>query len=449
MFRPLQPSFKIRVFDGKRVDLETLKSINVSSGGNYLDIEACVAYPVTYEESADLLTHMNFTVDKHAEVLLYYFFIGQSVILYGGHYADNQSAMRHVFSGTVTRIRTKFTDEGRVSFSVECLNYGFTRMGKDMKNFVYPDKKSSRTFAQKDTMSVKDIIEGIAKDNNIQIGGIDLSTNARKVNFDKISVRYQKNMSDWKFLTQLAQDFGCNVWISTEDGVDKLYFMSYEKAFKKQSDISFLYPLQGVIGDSKGSIRQIKDVKDSEMQKFSDPAYNRPRLLRDVNVDEDISAAYSVSRSAVYFDKETGEYKESISKIEEDKDGNRTVTFYELDESRVKYIHETHPDIADEIRESGPTSLPWGTPDNPRNASYYYKAVRYYEEHQAVFDKAFFGITVTAKTNQDLDIHSQRTYKIRGILSYHSKDLLSSFFLRGLKHIWDADGTWTELDFIR
>lgn len=439
MFRPLQPAFKIRVFDGKRVSLETLKGTNVSAGDNYLDIEACVAFPVTYEESADLLTHLNFTVDKHAEVLLYYFFIGQSIILYGGYYADNQSTMRHVFSGTVTRIRTRFSDEGKVSFTVECMNYGFTRMGKDVKNFVYPDKKSSRSFAQKETMSVKDIIEGIAKDNNLQVGAIDLSTDARKVNFDKISVRYQKNMTDWRFLTQLAQDFGCSVWIATEDGIDKLYFMSHEKAFKKQSEISFLYPLNGVI----------KDVQDSEMQKFEDPAYNRPRILREVSVDEDISAAYSVSRSAMYFDKETGEYKESISKIEEDKDGNRTITFYELDESRVQYVHENLPEVADEIRDSEPASLPWGTPDNPRNASYYYVAVRHYEEHQAVFDKAFFGITANARCNQDLDIHSQRTYKIRGLLSYHSKDLTTSFFLRSLRHIWDVDGNWTELEFIR
>lgn len=439
MFRPLQPAFKIRVFDGKRVSLETLKGTNVSTGDNYLDIEACVAFPVIYEESADLLSHLNFTVDKYADVLLYYFFIGQSIILKGGYYSDQQSTLRHVFSGTVTRIKTHFSDNGRVSFSVECMNYGFTRMGKDTKNFVYPDKKSSRSFAQKDSMTVKDIVEGIAKDNNLQIGEIDLSTEARKVNFDKISVRYQKNMSDWQFLTQLAQDFGCNVWIATEDDTDKLYFMSHEKAFKKQSDISFLYPLNGVV----------KDAQDSEVQKFEDPSYNRPRLLREVSVDEDISAAYAVSRSAMYFDKSTGEYKESVARIEEDKDGKRAVTFYELDESRVQYVNDNLPEVAADIRESGPTSLPWGSPDNPRNASFYYVEVRHYEEHQAVFDKAFFGITASARCNQDLDIHSQRTYKIRGLLSYHSKDLTSSFFLRGLRHIWDADGNWTELDFIR
>ena len=187
------------------------------------------------------------------------------------------------------------------------------------------------------------------------------------------------------------------------------------------------------------------------MQKFSEPAFNRPRILRELTVEEDIAQAYSISRSAMYFDKDTGEYKEAVSKIEEDKDGNRSITFYELDEQRVAQVNKEQPDIADEIRENGPASLPWGTPDNPRNASYYYKAIRYYENHdeQAVFDKAFFGITITAKCNQDLNIHSQRTYKIRGILSYHSKNLTSSYFLRGLKHIWDSDGTWTELDFIR
>lgn len=440
MLRPLQPQFKIRVFTGKP-NPDTLKG-KVAYGNDYIDIESCCAYPITYEESADLLTHLNFTVDKYADVLLYYFHIGQSIALKGGYYADNESGMRHVFSGTVTRIRTHFADSGRVSFSVECMNYGFTKLGKDYKNFVYPDKGSTRKGADKDSMSVSDIIKCIAEDNNFEIGEINMQSGAKAVNFDKINVRYQKNMTDWQFLTKLAQDFGCSVWISTEDGVDKLYFVSHEKATQKQSrDISFLYPLNGVVDK----------VESSEMQTFGESAYNRPRILRELTVEEDIAQAYSISRSAMYYDKETGEYKEAISKIEEDDKGNRSITFYELDEQRVEQVNKEHPDIADSIRANGPSALPWGTPDNPRNASYYYKAIRYYENHdeQAVFDKAFYGITVTAKCNQDLNIHSQRTYKIRGILSYHSKNLKSSYFLRGLKHIWDADGNWTELDFIR
>lgn len=445
MFRPLQPQFKIRVYNGKRVHLDTLKGSNVvtSSDENYIDIEPFVAYPVEYEEQASLLNTLKFTVDKNADLLLYYFYIGQSVIFYGGYYSDNQSGMRHVFSGTVTRIRTHFADNGKVSFTVECMNYGFTKLGKDFKNFVYPDKNSERKFAQSDSLTLSQIITGIAKENNFEIGEIDLSSSAKAVNFDKINIRYQKNVSDWKFLTMLAQDFGCNVWISNEDGVDKLNFVSHEKAFRMQSDISFLFPLYG------SNLQMDNTFQDSEIQKFSNEAYNRPRILRDVNVDEDISQAYAVSRSAMYFDKATGEYKEAVSRIETDKDGNNTITFYELDEARVAYVHQNMPEIADKIRDGSPTSLPWGKPDNPENASYYYKVIKIYDEQTAVFDKAFFGITLTARCNQDLDIVSQRTYKVRGILSYHSKNLNTSFFLRGLKHIWDSDGNWTELDFIR
>lgn len=443
MYRPLQPQFKIRVLNGDKVQPDTLKgsNVNVATDGSYIDIEACVAYPVTYEEQASLLNTLHFTVDKHADLLLYYFHIGQHVILYGGYYADNQSGMKHVFSGTVTRIKTNFSDSGRVSFTVECMNYGFTKMGKDFKNFVYPDKNGGRKFAQTESISLRDLIVGIAEDNNFEVGDIDLSSSARNINFDKVNIRYQKNVSDWKFLTMLAQDFGCSVWISTEDGVEKLNFVSHEKAVLKQSDISFLFPLYGDKMD--------RNFLASEIQEFDDSAYNRPRILRSVTVDEDISQAYAVSRSAVYFDKNTGEYKESMSRIETDKDGKTTITFYELDEQRVEFVHRNMPEIADKIRESSPTSLPWGTPDNPECASYYYKAIKIYDEQSAVFDKAFFGITVTATCNQDLSIHSQRTYKIRGILSYHSKDLNTSFFLRGLKHIWDSNGTWTELDFIR
>lgn len=445
--RPIQPYFKIRVFNGKRVHLDTLKGSNVSasSEGDYIDIESCVSYPITYEEEASLLNTLSFTVSKNADLLLYYFYIGQSIVFYGGYYSDNQNTVRHVFSGTVTRIHTRFADNGRVSFTVECMNYGFTKLGKDAKTFVYPDATSDRQFAQKEELNLKEVVTGIAEANGMELGVIDLSTSAKAVNFDKINIRYQKNISDWKFLTMLAQDFGCSVWCTNEDGVEKLNFVSHEKAVGMQSELSFVFPLYR----SDSASLMDNTFKDSEIQKFTDSAYNRPRILRDVTVDEDISQAYAVSRSAMYFDKTTGEYNEAVSRIETDKYGNTSITFYELDEQRVSYVHQTMPEIADKIREGGPSTLPWGTPDNPECASYYYTVIKIHDETTAVFDRAFFGITVKAKCNQDLDIRSQRTYKIRGILSYHSKNLETSFFLRGLKHIWDSDGTWTELDFIR
>lgn len=441
MNNPLQPQFKIRIFNGKKAQLDTLKKtgVNIATDKEYIDIESCVSTPVVYEEEANLLNTLNFTIDKYADLLLYYLYIGQTVFLYGGYYMDNGSGMQHVFSGTVTRVKTQFFDSGRVSCSVECMNYGYVKMGKDYKNFVYPDSRSSRRFATKDSLSAEDIIKGIAEDNKMSLGKIVLSSEAKAMRFTKDNIRYQRNMSDWKFLQILAQDLGCNMWITTDNGTDQINFVSYEKAFRDQSEISFLFPLYGVISD----------IRPSEMQTFEDSTYNRPRILRGLTVDEDISQATAVTRSAMYFDKDTGEYKEAISAINEDKNGNRTIVFYELDESKVEYVHQTNPELADKIRESGPTSLPWGNPDNPESASYYYRKVKIYDESQSVFDKAFFGIKVTAKCNQDLKIRSQRTYKIRGILSYHSKNLETSFYLRGLKHVWDKDGVWTELDFIR
>ena len=139
-----------------------------------------------------------------------------------------------------------------------------------------------------------------------------------------------------------------------------------------------------------------------------------------------------------------------MAKIET-KDGKNYIVFYELDEKKVEYVHRTMPEIADKIRDGSPTSMEWGKPgdNNPEHANYYYTAKRIYDEQTAVFDKAFFGITVTAKCNQDLSIRSQRSYKIRGLLLYRTESSETTFLLRGLKHIWDADGTWTELDFIR
>lgn len=446
MQRPVQPQFKIRVYTSEAIPQVSLRNIQngkTQGGDDYIDIEQCVAYPVTYSEEASLLNTISFTIDKMADVLLFYFRIGQRVSLFGGYYTEDSSGMRHVFTGTVSRIRTSFSNSGRVSISIECISYGFTKMGNVPRNLVYPDPKSSRTWARKDSLNLEEVITNIAKDNNFNIGEISLSPDAKRMTFDRNSFRYQKDMTDWQFLEHLAQISGSSIWTSYDtENKEKLYFMSNSKCYEKNTVIQFLYPLQGHYG--------IKQIEDSEIQKFDDPAYNRPRILRDVTVDEDISSAYAVSRTAVYFDKSTGETKDVVSEIKEDKDGNKYMVFYELDEQKVEYIHRTDPGLADSIRDNSPTSMEWGTPDNPKCASYYYRQIKVYDEQTAVFDRAFFGIKLSATCNQDLDIRSQRIYPVRGILSYHSKNSINSkFFLKGLRHVWDSDGTRTELDFIR
>lgn len=455
MQRPTQPQFKVRLYSkGIRPNGDEnfmTRGGNYASKGNYnfIDIEECVAYGVTYEEQASLLNTLTFTVNKHADVLLHRCYIGQWVVLYGGYYTDSGTGVRKVFSGTITRIRTEFPDNGRMSFSVECMSYGFTQMGKDTyKNFVYPDVNSTRSFAKgKSEIKLTELITGLVEEAGMLVGEIQLPKTAANVVFTNKNIRYQKGMSDWKFLIELSKAYGCSLWTDTVDGTERLYFVDTSKATNVVSEeINFLYPLQGDEG--------IKNIRSDEIHRFDEPGWNRPRLLRNVTVDEDISMAYAVSRSAMYYDKETGEYKEAISEISES-DGKRVITFYELDEAKVEFIHRTQPELADQIRSSGATSLPWSSgvkdpkDEKPEYARYYYKTVRIVDEQQAVFDRAFFGITVTATCNQDLNIRSQRSYNIRGLVRYTSSDKTGRYFLRGLKHIWDTEGPITELDFIK
>ena len=179
MSRPLQPQFKVRVY---KPGVRPGSSDTIGSKGgsfrtddsySFMDVEECVAWGVTYEEEASLLNTLSFTIDKHADILLHKFRMGQWVVFYGGSYNENGGDMRKVFSGTVTRIRTRFPNNGRVEFTVECMSYGFTQMGKDNINFVYPDKNSPRPFAfGKSTISLRDLVIGIATESGMVVGDI-------------------------------------------------------------------------------------------------------------------------------------------------------------------------------------------------------------------------------------------------------------------------------------
>ena len=320
MSNPLQPSVKIRLFNGKRANLDDFKSAGlVAFGKDFMDIEGCVGFPVTYSEEASLLSRLSFTIEHFGDILLYYLYIGQSVQFYGGYYDENNLDFQRVFTGTVTRIKTRFSNTGRISISVECMSYGFTKMGKDAKNFVYPDSQSSRKFAQMSNLTVEQVVRGIIEENGFSVGEISLPSNGSLPKFDNRNPKYQKEMTDWQFLNSLADEVGCSMWMSTEEGRDKIYFMSKDKAFHRQSsDISFVYKLDG----------KVNELKDSEIIKARNPAYNRPRMLMDCTVEEDVAAANSVTRSSMRYNKDTGEYEELMSKIEVDKDGNESEVVY-------------------------------------------------------------------------------------------------------------------------
>ena len=457
MYQPIQPQFKIRVYPrGSRPsgsDKVSAKGLRYSSGhfSSYMDIEDCAAFPITYEASADLISRLTFSIDKHADVLLHRMYLGMWVVFYGGYYDENGSGMCKVFSGTITRIVTTFPDNGKVSFNVECMGYQYNQMGKNTyQNYVYPDPNSTRNFAKgRETISLVEIIKGIVEECGMQIGELVLPPSQMNKIYTLTEIKRQKNLSDWNFLLSLAKENGCSMWTDMINGAELLYFVDKNVAVKTIDDsISFVYPLQG----DKFSV---KGLKDSEIQRFSDVRWNRPRIMRNVTVTEDISSAYAVTRASYDIDPETGEIKNYVSEIKEE-EGKKVIYMYELDEAKVAYIDKTNPELADRIRNSGATEWAkgWssGVPieqESPEYARYYYKEVKHVDEGVAVFDRAWFGIEVAATVNQDLKIRSQRSYKLRGILRYDTSSHTDRYFLRSLRHIWDVDGTSTELDFIR
>lgn len=451
-YRPTQNQYKLRVFTPGTKPASDENFISrggrklLDEGGDYIDVEKFVGGDVVYEEQASLLNTLTFTIDKDADVLIQRMIWGQWVVLYGGFYTDEGYSLRKVFSGTIVRIRTELPNNGRAKFTVTAYSYGYTQMGKEPKYFAYPDPDSNRNFLKgKKSISLKQLIEGVAKEDGMQIGEIVLPKSVASKKFTIDSVEHQKGVTDWAFLNKLAKTHGCNIWTQFEEGAERLYFVDTEKSTRSYNEtISFLYPLQGNYG--------VKQVLPEEMYSQSIAEYDRPRLIWDVTIDEDISMAASVSRSAMYFDKETGEYTEAIAEISE-QDGVRVIRFYELDEARVQHIHDTDPETADRIRDAGPTSMPWTSgaknpeDESPNFARYYYRVKEVYDEEMAVFDRAFMGITINATCAQDLRIRSQRVYDVRGILRYTSRSSEGKYYLSGLKHIWGNSGPITELEF--
>lgn len=457
MQRPLQPQFKIRVFNlGISGDSERFynSSNPYSSDGKYLDIEEFVGYPINIDFQASLLNTLTFTIIKNSEVIVPHIHIGKVVKMYASDgYNDNLSGMRKVFTGTIVKCKTTYADNGKIMANVTCMNYGYNQLGKDHSYYVYPDEKSERAFAKgKKEITIQEIVEGICNDSGVQIGEISIKGDTK---LTKKKSRRQKGVTDWAFLNYLAKCYGCSCWLESVDGVEKLFFVDKSQVRHTVSkEIGFVYMSEAV-----------KQLRDSERKTFltDGGVYTRPRILREVSLEEDVSMAYSVTRSAQYFDKETGEQKEGIAStvLKKTKEGDveiekMLVEFYELDEDKVALVDKTNPGLAEAIRNMEPGGLkgwssdPTGAADenDPHYTKYYYRKKQVVEENIAVFDQAFRGITVTATCVMDLDIKPQRAYPIRGLIRYNSKSSTEWYYLQGLTYNWDTSGPTMTLNFI-
>lgn len=446
--RPYQPQYFIRLHKPKFM-----------GASDYIDVENYVADGVSYSEQADLVNMLNFTVDKNADVLLPSVFLGMRVTFKAGVYSDTGLSVEDVFDGSVTRIYTQFPDDGVMSFTLECMSHSFVKSAKDIRyNEYYPNEESKRSFASgKTSITAEELIRGIAEECNIQVGEIKLAKNTEYTYDSPIN---QKS-SDWAFLSRLAKLHNASIWTETSANTDLLYVIdkgSMDGIKKDRNSINFVYPLKGIYNKIEGAKDvSVRTIAENEMIKYGDSFWHRPRVIWGVSVEEDIASATSLSRSAIRFNDDTGQYEESLAKVEE-VDGKRNIVFYSLDESRVEYIDRTNPDLADRIRNNSPFALEWrkpGRPDNepetdPNFAAYYYVATTApMDEMTAVFDRAFFGITIRATTIGDINIRSQRYYDVRGILRYSTNDTTAKYYLMSVTHTWGSDGFTTEMELKR
>lgn len=417
-------------------------NIHISGVSGYrADITECIDWGVTYEENADLTRHLSFTIGKHAETIVDRLHIEQHVTLSAGRFTK----FKKIFVGVIRKITIQLPEDGVIKVAVECLSLSWVKLGKNLSlNQVYPDIKSSRNFANaKKNLKVSDIVRGIVAENDMQIGmlngkeAIDIPKGGDK-EYSLIEALHQKNISDWNLLRKLANRCQCTLWTEFEDDTEKLYFIDKTKVQENPSsyfiggkETSFLYPLRTGETSNQFAIRSLSPEQ---------------LLIKEATVTVDVGEANAVSYSATNFNFETGEEVSLLSEMKEDPVTlKKQIVFYELDTDKVNRLDVENPILAERLRNMGMFDIPWSIARN-----FYKEFPKKLEEGENyVYDGAFFGITIDATVDGDIDIRSQRAYRVYGVPRYGSNLAVDRFWLYSLKHRFESDGFFTDLQFRR
>jgi len=197
-----------------------------------------------YNESGEIPVIVNPIRDSRS-------MIGQKVEIFGGYSRHRlytvkakDTPIRSMFKGSITNCGLRFNQQGRVIATFEAYGTGYTA-GTILRNEVYPttartddpikDSKGvvvrnakigdSRSWAIKSTgdkITLKDVITGILDEYNI----VDREIVVPDVSFTTRHPLIQKNQTDWRFLTWLADEYAC---LMKYDEIDN-YFYFVEKA---------------------------------------------------------------------------------------------------------------------------------------------------------------------------------------------------------------------------
>jgi hypothetical protein len=402
MQNPLQPSYNLRI--------------------NNKDVTRDTDFGVTYDERADQVTTLTFTL-KRGAFYLQVVKPGQKVVLSGG----TTTKARAIFTGVIKKIVSIFPDEGDVKINIIAYDTIWGDATNHRKTFVYPQKGSSRAWADKTSIKVSEVVGNIAHEigadlNIVLPPGSDASYTLTKPLVQMYTDG--KGMTDWAFLRQLAKYYGCFIWTDVQGPTLQLNFVDKSKVANYSAKTTFVYPL--------------RDQNEFVYKTLAPNQY----LLRDVRVDEDVQAADANLRVVSKFDDKTGDELTLISR-EVVKDGKKYIYYYQLDEDKVASLEKNDPKEADRLREMGIFDIP------PEEFLKYYKEIEYVEDQVAVFSQVFIGITVTATSDGNTDIHSQQAYDLYGIARYSTNERIGKYYLRSLKFVWDEEGFKNEYEFMR
>lgn len=422
--------------------------IRISGFGStaFAEVEKYVSWGVSYEEQADLNRVLTFTIDKFGAEIIHYLRVGMVVSFYGGTLREYAK----IFSGNITKLRTRFSEDGTLAITVESLSRSWNQLGKNLTlSNVYPDLKSTRAFAKsKPTLRISEIVRGICEENGMEVALIDIPKQNGKDGDEVLSVAravQQNRISDWVLLNRLAKRVNCTIWTEFEGENEKLYFVDRSKVrnspdvyYPDGNEISFLFPAKGTLHNDKQAL------EDRERFFIQERLRKGQVLLSEVSVEEDIASQDSISYGATKFDMESGEEVSLTAEIITREDGKRFLQFYELDYDKVDALEKTNPALARQLREMNPTSIPWEI-----TRQFLKTKDMAIDEDVSVYDQAFFGVTITATCRGSVHIRSQRTYKVEGVLRYGTRDASTRYWLYGLRHRWEEDGFWTDLTFKR
>lgn len=413
-------------------------NIRLLVNGKWMDVTRYAAWDVVYEEQADAIRTLNFTLQKDGQYIVDLMHYGMPVEFTGG----TLEKFAKIFVGIVIRMTSSFDETGFVKIRVQCMASTWQRFGKAVyNNYVYPDLKNTRGFKTlSGSISIAQIVEGIAQENDVKVGYVD--DVAKSYIFDLDRQVHQYRLSDWALLRKLAKTVNCTVWTEFIDGTEILFFASVNKVKNTANhgtykEPSFLYPRRGLRGDQQvGNSQNDYGFVQTELAEGQ-------IVLREVSIDEDMATMNSISYASSKYNFETGEEETSFGDIVTDEQGRKFLQMKTLDYAKIDALDKTNPALANQLRQLDM----FGNMTWEQIRPFLKNIDTPIDEDAAPYDNAFYGITVDAVCNGDIIIRSQRAYNLYG-LSVHSSNLVGHrYWLYSMRHRWTEEGFLTEMTF--